>query len=108
VLFRGTSRLFGATLQCIAESGSGATRQTGARVGFAILQPDSRPALTTRHLSFGTSTPDGTLRKLLDAPHVQSLGWQRKIPPRQRIGSACRDFFAEITLAGGRLTGGNI
>ena len=52
-------------------------------------------------LTFDTSKPDGTPRKLLDVERLHSLGWRPKIPLRPGIEQTYR-WFRE-NLAGARL-----
>jgi GDP-L-fucose synthase len=44
-------------------------------------------------LSFDTSKPDGTPRKLLDVSRANDLGWKAKIGLEEGIGLAYRDFL---------------
>ncbi|MEV7004574.1 GDP-L-fucose synthase [Streptomyces sp. NPDC093982] len=43
-------------------------------------------------ITFDTSKPDGTPRKLLDVSRISSLGWQPKIPLRDGIASVYADW----------------
>ena len=43
---------------------------------------------------FDSSKPDGTPRKLLDVNRLRDLGWQARIPLREGIALAYRDFMA--------------
>ncbi len=45
-------------------------------------------------VTFDSSKPDGTPRKLLDVSRLESLGWKAKIKLRDGIGLAYRDFLA--------------
>jgi GDP-L-fucose synthase len=45
-------------------------------------------------LTFDTTKPDGTPRKLLDVSHLHALGWQHKIPLRDGIRSTYEWFLA--------------
>ena len=42
---------------------------------------------------FDASKPDGTPRKLLDVSRLHDLGWQARIPLREGIASAYKDFL---------------
>jgi len=46
-------------------------------------------------LTFDTTKPDGTPRKLLDVSKLHSLGWRHKTPLRQGIAIAYNDFLAQ-------------
>ncbi|HEY5550534.1 MAG TPA: GDP-L-fucose synthase [Opitutaceae bacterium] len=52
-------------------------------------------------LTWDSSKPDGTPRKLLDVSRMTSLGWSARIRLREGIERTYRDFLAE--LADGRL-----
>jgi GDP-L-fucose synthase len=52
-------------------------------------------------LTWDSSKPDGTPRKLLDVSRMRSLGWSARIGLREGIERTYRDFLAE--LAAGRL-----
>jgi GDP-L-fucose synthase len=54
-------------------------------------------------LTWDSSKPDGTPRKLLDVSRMKSLGWSARIGLREGIERTYRDFLAE--LAAGRLRG---
>jgi len=43
---------------------------------------------------FDASKPDGTPRKLLDVSRLRDIGWKARIPLRQGIALAYRDFMA--------------
>ncbi len=43
---------------------------------------------------FDASKPDGTLRKLLDVSQIRDMGWQARIPLREGMELAYRDFMA--------------
>ncbi|HSQ03878.1 MAG TPA: GDP-L-fucose synthase, partial [Burkholderiales bacterium] len=45
-------------------------------------------------LVFDTSKPDGTPRKFLDVSKLAALGWRARIPLREGIATAYRDFLA--------------
>ena len=47
-----------------------------------------------RQLSFDTSKPDGTPRKLLDVSRANGLGWKAKIGLEEGIGLAYSDFLS--------------
>ena len=44
-------------------------------------------------LTFDTSKPDGTPRKLLDVSRLQALGWQAKTSFREGIAMAYADYL---------------
>src|SRR4030081_2376689 len=44
---------------------------------------------------FDRSKPDGTPQKLLNIDKIRSLGWQPRVPLKEGIGLAYRDFLAE-------------
>lgn len=46
---------------------------------------------------FDTTKPDGTPRKLLDVSRLRDLGWKARIPLREGIALAYRDFLARHT-----------
>jgi len=54
-------------------------------------------------LTWDSSKPDGTPRKLLDVSRMKSFGWSARIGLREGIERTYRDFLAE--LAAGRLRG---
>jgi GDP-L-fucose synthase len=45
-------------------------------------------------VTFDTSKPDGTLRKLLDSSRLNSLGWQAQVPLLQGLANAYQDFLS--------------
>ncbi len=45
-------------------------------------------------IAFDASKPDGTPRKLLDVSRLRDIGWQARIPLREGIAMAYRDFMA--------------
>lgn len=45
-------------------------------------------------IAFDASKPDGTPRKLMDSGRLNALGWHAKIPLREGIADAYRDFLA--------------
>ncbi len=45
-------------------------------------------------IAFDASKPDGTPRKLLDVSRLRDIGWQARIPLRDGIALAYRDFTA--------------
>ena len=51
-------------------------------------------------IRFDASKPDGTPRKLLDSSHLSALGWHRKVPLREGLESAYRDW-SDTTAACG-------
>jgi GDP-L-fucose synthase len=48
----------------------------------------------TGRIVFDSTKPDGTPRKLLDVSRLRDIGWQAKIPVREGIALAYRDFIA--------------
>jgi GDP-L-fucose synthase len=48
----------------------------------------------TGRIVFDASKPDGTPRKLLDVGRLRDIGWQARIPLRDGIALAYRDFMA--------------
>jgi len=46
-------------------------------------------------LTFDTTKPDGTPRKLLDVSKLHSLGWRHKTSLREGIAIAYNDFLAQ-------------
>lgn len=49
-------------------------------------------------LSFDTTRPDGTPRKLLDLSRLQALGWTARTPLREGLALAYRDFLRHHLL----------
>lgn len=47
-------------------------------------------------LTFDTSKPDGTPRKLLDTSRMAALGWSARIPLRDGLADAYADFTANV------------
>jgi GDP-L-fucose synthase len=47
----------------------------------------------TGAVTFDTSKPDGTPRKLMDSSRINSLGWQAKVPLLQGLTQAYKDFL---------------
>ena len=45
-------------------------------------------------ITFDTSKPDGTPRKLMDSSRLNALGWQARVPLREGLMQAYRDFLA--------------
>jgi GDP-L-fucose synthase len=45
-------------------------------------------------LTFDSSKPDGTPRKLMETSKMNALGWQAKTPLREGLGAAYSDFLA--------------
>lgn len=62
-----------------------------------IICPDAE-------LTFDTSMPDGTPRKLLDVSKIHNLGWQHKINLREGIVRTY-DWFKETIESGNKLRG---
>ncbi len=50
-------------------------------------------------LTFDSSKPDGTPRKLLDVSKLSALGWQAKIPLREGIARTYEWFLAHKETA---------
>lgn len=48
----------------------------------------------TGRIAFDASKPDGTPRKLLDVSRLRDIGWQARIPLREGIAQAYRDYLA--------------
>ncbi|MCX7157477.1 MAG: GDP-L-fucose synthase [Rhodocyclales bacterium] len=48
----------------------------------------------TGRIVFDATKPDGTPRKLLDVSRLRDIGWQARIPLREGIALAYRDFMA--------------
>ena len=48
----------------------------------------------TGRIAFDASKPDGTPRKLLDVGRLRDIGWQARIPLREGIAQAYRDYLA--------------
>jgi GDP-L-fucose synthase len=49
-------------------------------------------------ITFDTSKPDGTPRKLMDVSRMKSLGWQPRIALRHGLALAYADFLASIRV----------
>lgn len=47
-------------------------------------------------LTFDTSKPDGTPRKLVDVTRLTALGWQARIPLREGLDRTYRDYLAAL------------
>lgn len=47
-------------------------------------------------LTFDTSKPDGTMRKVMDVSRINVLGWQRKVQLREGISLSYQDMFSRI------------
>ncbi len=54
-------------------------------------------------LTFDTTKPDGTPRKLLDVSLMDRLGWKAAIPLREGIAATYRDFCSQLEQAAVRL-----
>jgi GDP-L-fucose synthase len=48
------------------------------------------------NLSFDTSKPDGTMRKVMDVSLVHTLGWQHKMSLKEGIGLSYQDMLRKI------------
>lgn len=44
-------------------------------------------------LTFDTSKPDGTMRKVMDVSHINALGWKRTMPLKDGIALSYRDML---------------
>ena len=53
----------------------------------------------TGTLSFDTSKPDGTPRKLMDVSKLHGLGWKHKTSLKEGISKTYKSFFKEVKLA---------
>jgi GDP-L-fucose synthase len=51
----------------------------------------------TGAVSFDTSKPDGTPRKLMDSSRLNSLGWQAQVPLLQGLTQAYQDFLSKTS-----------
>ncbi len=47
-------------------------------------------------LSFDTSKPDGTMRKVMDVSRINALGWRRKIQLKEGIALSYQDMLSKI------------
>lgn len=65
-----------------------------------IVHPSAR-------LTFDTTKPDGTPRKLLDVSRLHRLGWQHKVDLRDGIRSAYEWYLANRSVARGTLAATN-
>lgn len=77
--------------------------QTGELVNIGVGEDLTIKALAEKvaaivgysgELSFDTSKPDGTPRKILDVSKVRSLGWQASTPLDEGIAKAYHDFLS--------------
>jgi len=50
-------------------------------------------------LSFDTSKPDGTMRKLMDVARINALGWQHKRPLNEGIALSYQDMLSKLSPA---------
>lgn len=46
------------------------------------------------NLTFDTTKPDGTMRKLMDVSRINGLGWHHSMPLKDGIGQAYRDMLS--------------
>ena len=46
-------------------------------------------------ISFDSTKPDGTMRKLLDVSKLHSMGWKHSIELKEGIALAYNDFLAK-------------
>ena len=53
-------------------------------------------ALTERLITYDTSKPDGTPRKLLDVSRLRALGWEPSIELRDGLATTYRWFLDQI------------
>jgi GDP-L-fucose synthase len=49
-------------------------------------------------LTFDTSKPDGTMRKLMDVARINALGWQHKTPLNEGIALSYQDMLSKLSL----------
>jgi GDP-L-fucose synthase len=54
-------------------------------------------------LTFDTSKPDGTPRKLLDVSQMTALGWQARIPLASGLAQAYADFQSALATQTARV-----
>ncbi|BBE51037.1 GDP-L-fucose synthase [Ferriphaselus amnicola] len=47
-------------------------------------------------LSFDTSKPDGTMRKLMDVSRINALGWKRKVELREGVALSYQDMLSKL------------
>ena len=47
-------------------------------------------------LTFDSSKPDGTMRKVMDVSRINALGWQRKMPLKEGIALSYQDMLSKI------------
>ncbi len=51
----------------------------------------------TGEVTFDTSKPDGTPRKLMDSSRLNTLGWQAQVPLLKGLNQAYQDFLSKIS-----------
>ena len=74
---------------------------TGVDVSIRELAEMVRDAVSPRTtLSFDTSKPDGTPRKLLDVSRLNALGWTAKIPLEEGISQTYAWFVQQSAVRG--------
>lgn len=47
-------------------------------------------------LTFDSSKPDGTMRKVMDVSRINALGWERKMPLQEGIALSYQDMLSKI------------
>jgi GDP-L-fucose synthase len=47
-------------------------------------------------LTFDTSKPDGTMRKVMDVSRINKLGWKRTMQLKDGIGLSYQDMLSKI------------
>jgi GDP-L-fucose synthase len=68
----------------------------GCGVDMTIRQIAEEIARTVEYqgeITFDTSKPDGTPRKLMDSTRLNSMGWLPKVGLRQGLSLAYKDFL---------------
>ncbi|MFZ2162075.1 MAG: GDP-L-fucose synthase [Sideroxyarcus sp.] len=48
-------------------------------------------------LTFDTSKPDGTMRKVMDVSRINALGWKRKMPLKEGIALSYKDMLKKLS-----------
>jgi GDP-L-fucose synthase len=76
----------------------------GADISIAELAELVRDTVGyTGRLTFDTSKPDGTPRKLLDVNLMSGLGWQARLPLEEGLRGAYADFLKSLAAGHARL-----
>jgi GDP-L-fucose synthase len=79
-----------------AELGEFINIGTGSDLTVAELAAEIAAVVGFRgELVFDRSKPDGTPRKLLDCSRMEKLGWRSRVPLREGLEKAYRDFAAQ-------------